>query len=90
MKTLVIAAALMTAVNSSLMWADGALSFLAGTSEPVGLAMWGLALFAIATSLKKRGSVDATARVETAESASASVREWENRRTTASELTHVA
>ena len=90
MKTLVVGAALMTAVNSSLMWADGAASFLAGTSEPVGLAMWGLALFAIATSLKKRRSPEAAPRLESAQPGKARVREWENRRTSASELTHVA
>jgi hypothetical protein len=54
MKTLMIAAGLIAALNSSNMWGEGFLTTFQGTPEPVRLIMWGLALFVIASSLKKR------------------------------------
>ena len=56
MKTFLFAAALTAALNSSIVWADSVLIALSGASEPVGLVLWGLALFVIAGSLKKRTS----------------------------------
>ena len=87
MKSFVVAAALMTALNSSLHWADSVFSILAGTSEPVGLAMWGLALFAIGGSLKRRAPAAPPAK-EPALPEDAPV--WQYRRRSSSELTRVA
>lgn len=56
MKTFLFAAALTAALNSSIVLADSVLTALSGASEPVGLALWGLALFVIAGSLKRRAS----------------------------------
>ena len=62
MKMLLVAAALTAALNSSMIWADAILSVFQGASEPVGLVMWGVALFAIAGSLKKRPASSSAAR----------------------------
>lgn len=62
MKMLLVAAALTAALNSSMIWADAILSAFQGASEPVGLVMWGVALFVIAGSLKKRSASPSVAK----------------------------
>jgi hypothetical protein len=62
MKMLLVAAALTAALNSSMIWADAIVSAFQGASEPVGLVMWGVALFVIAGSLKKRPASSSAAR----------------------------
>jgi hypothetical protein len=54
MKTVVLAAGFTAAINSSMIWGGNLLSIFQGASEPVGLVVWGVALFAIAASLKRK------------------------------------
>jgi hypothetical protein len=54
MKTFLFAAVLTAALNSSIVWADTVFAAVSGASEPVGLVVWGVALFVIAGSLKRR------------------------------------
>lgn len=67
MRMLLVAAALTAALNSSMIWADAILSAFQGASEPVGLVVWGVALFVIAGSLKKRPASSSSAAGERAE-----------------------
>ena len=56
MKTLVIAAGIMAALNTSFVWGSHVLATFEAASEPVRLVAWGVTLFVVASSLKRRPS----------------------------------
>jgi hypothetical protein len=61
MKTLVIAAGVMAALNTSIVWGSHVLATFEAASEPVKLVAWGVTLFVVASSLKRRTSSDQAA-----------------------------